>query len=79
LKRGLARSGATIVFEPILFMLLLMPVSLARAEAVDEHPGEKSAIQSSCQTVHEETLSLTSVEPKRSSCWRPSQAFWAQR
>jgi len=29
-----------IVFEPVPFMLLLMPVSLGRAEAVDEQPGE---------------------------------------
>lgn len=40
MNRGLAKSGATIVFEPIPFMLLLMPVSLGRAETVDEQPGE---------------------------------------
>ncbi len=40
MNRGLAKSEASIAFEPISFMFLLMPVSLGRAEAVDEQPGE---------------------------------------
>ena len=42
MNRGLARSGVTIVFDPILFMLLRIPISLGRAETVEEQPGEDS-------------------------------------
>ena len=40
MKRGLARSGATISFEPVSVLLLFMPISFGCVEAVDEQPGK---------------------------------------